>query len=75
MSLKLENEISYIKDRLECIKFCLENPTYNALEVGFRHTTLSDKEIIERYKTECQVAVNELSHILAILEECNINDK
>ena len=33
---------------------CLENPTYNSLEVGFRHNPLSKDEIIERYKTECE---------------------
>jgi hypothetical protein len=32
---------------------CLENPTHNHLEVGFRHSPLTKDEMIERYKQEC----------------------
>lgn len=44
------------QDLLNNLEFwidCLENPTYNSLEVGFRHTPLSKDEQLERFRTEC----------------------
>lgn len=48
--------ISYLID-------ILSNPTYNSLEVGFRHTPLSDREKIERYKDACEHAVDVLTRM------------
>ena len=50
---------------------CLENPAYNKLETGFRHTPLSKDEIIERYSEMLQFLK---SDILAVLEEIKKED-
>jgi hypothetical protein len=47
---------------------CLENPTYNSLEVGFRHTPLSKDEIIQRYREECAMT---RAAILRVIEMIN----
>jgi hypothetical protein len=47
---------------------CLENPTYNSLEVGFRHTPLSKDEIIQRYREECEMT---RIAILRVIERIN----
>lgn len=41
-------------ETLEYLVDSLENPTYNSLEDGFRHTPLSKDEIIQRYDQECR---------------------
>lgn len=53
---------------LEFWASCLENPTYNSLEVGFRHTPLTKDEIIGRYKIECDFVYNA---ILRVIDEVN----
>lgn len=42
---------------------CLENPTYNSLEVGFRHSPLSKDEITkpESKKHECSKSTQSCS--------------
>ena len=47
----------------------LENPTYNSLETGFRHTPLSKDEIIQRYKDECYVTRHEILRVIEIIEK------
>lgn len=47
----------------------LKNPTYEPLEVGFRHTPLRDKEIIERLYNACSFAVRDLEHVEKIIKQ------
>ena len=47
----------------------LENPTYNSLEVGFRHTPLSKDEIIQRYKDECNMTRHAILRVMEMIEE------
>ena len=47
----------------------LENPTYNSLEVGFRHTPLSKDEIIQRYKDECSMTRHAILRVIEIINE------
>lgn len=54
---------------LEFWASCLENPTYNSLEVGFRHTPLSKDEIIQRYKDECNMTRHAILRVMEIINE------
>jgi hypothetical protein len=47
----------------------LENPTYNSLEVGFRHTPLSKDEIIQRYRDECDMTRHAILRVMEIINE------
>lgn len=51
---------------------CLENPTYNSLEVGFRHTPLSKDEIIQRYRDECSMTRAAILRVIEIIEKDGI---
>lgn len=51
---------------------CLENPTYNSLEVGFRHTPLTKDEIIQRYKEECEMTRLAIVRMIEIINEDGI---
>ena len=57
---------------LEFWASCLENPTYNSLEVGFRHTPLSKDEIIERYKQECTMTRLTILRVMEMIEKDGI---
>ena len=46
----------YVQDLLEMLLDQLREPLRNDLEVGFRHSPLSNKEIIERYEATCNEA-------------------
>jgi hypothetical protein len=48
---------------------CLENPTYNSLEAGFRHSPLSKDEIIQRYKEECHITRTAILRVIEIIKE------
>lgn len=54
---------------LEFWASCLENPTYNSLEVGFRHSPLSKDEIIQRYKDECNMTRHAILRVIEIINE------
>jgi hypothetical protein len=54
---------------LEFWASCLENPTYNSLEVGFRHTPLTKDEIIQRYKDECNMTRHAILRVMEIINE------
>jgi hypothetical protein len=51
---------------------CLENPTYNSLEVGFRHTPLTKDEIIQRYREECNMTRAAILRVMEIIEKDGI---
>jgi hypothetical protein len=51
---------------------CLENPTYNSLEVGFRHTPLSKDEIIQRYREECAMTRHAILRVIEMINEDGI---
>ena len=51
---------------------CLENPTYNSLEVGFRHNPLSKDEIIQRYKDECNMTRHAILRVMEMIEKDGI---
>lgn len=53
---------------LEYWRDCLENPAYNSLEVGFRHSPLSKDEIIERYAQECQHVRESILRVIKDIE-------
>lgn len=57
---------------LEFWASCLENPTYNSLEVGFRHTPLTKDEIIQRYKDECNMTRHAILRVMEIINEKGI---
>lgn len=48
---------------------CLENPTYNPLETGFRHSPLTNVEIIQRYKDECHMTRHNILRVIEIIKE------
>jgi len=50
----------------------LENPTYNPLETGFRHTPLSKDEIIQRYKDECYMTRHAILRVIEMIEKDGI---
>ncbi len=53
---------------------CLENPTYNSLEVGFRHSPLTKDEIIQRYNDECHITRHSILKVIEILNKEGIQD-
>lgn len=57
---------------LEFWASCLENPTYNSLEVGFRHTPLTKDEIIKRYKDECDMTRHAILRVMEMIEKDGI---
>jgi hypothetical protein len=59
--------LKYIADNLE-------NPTYNSLEVGFRHSPLTQKELIERYKQECYIARHDILKLTEIIAKEGIEN-
>jgi hypothetical protein len=48
-----EHSIEQLLIELENIIDLTDNPLYNSLEVGFRHSPLSPKEQIDRLKDVC----------------------
>lgn len=50
----------------------LENPTYNSLEVGFRHNPLSKDEIIKRYREECEITRHAILRVMEMIEKDGI---
>lgn len=62
---KVSQAILYFDD----IAGLTENPLYDPLEVGFRHSPLSPKEREERYTTACSAAWQSAQHGLAALGE------
>lgn len=59
---------------LEYWASCLENPTYNSLEVGFRHSPLTKDEIIQRYKDECHMTHHAILRVIELINEEGIQD-
>jgi hypothetical protein len=57
---------------LEFWASCLENPTYNSLEVGFRHTPLTKDEIIQRYREECDMTRAAILRVIEMIEKDGI---
>jgi hypothetical protein len=51
---------------------CLVNPTYNSLEVGFRHNPLSKDEIIQQYKDECHMTRHAILRVIEMINEDGI---
>lgn len=60
---------------LEYIAENLENPTYNSLDVGFRHSPLTKDEIIERYKHECYCTHNDVLKLIALIKTNGIENE
>lgn len=52
------NNIKLIKDYIEMSIDITSKPLYNSLEVGFRHSPLTDKEKLVRYQESFEI-VNE----------------
>lgn len=61
-------KLSDLVVNLEYWAECLENPTYNPLEVGFRHSPLSKDEIIQRYKDECHMTRHAILKVIEIIQ-------
>jgi hypothetical protein len=61
-------KISDIINSLEYLAENLENPTCNSLEVGFRHSPLTQKEIIERYQHACYCTRNDILKLIEIIK-------
>jgi hypothetical protein len=59
---------------LEYWASCLENPTYNSLEVGFRHSPLTKDEIIQRYKDECHMTRHAILRVIELINGEGIQD-
>lgn len=68
-------KIQELLNNLEYWAECLENPTYNSLEVGFRHSPLSKDEIIQRYKDECRYTRDAILRTAEILKKEGITNK
>ena len=51
---------------------CLENPAYNILEVGFRHTPLTKDEIIQRYQEECAMTRHAILRVMEMIKKDGI---
>ena len=56
-------------NNLEYWESCLENPAYNPLETGFRHTPLTKDEIIYRYKQECHMTRHAILRVIEIINK------
>ena len=50
----------------------LENPLYDSLEVGFRHSPLTKDEMIQRYKDECYITRNSIMKVIEMINEDGI---
>ena len=50
----------------------LENPLYDSLEVGFRHSPLTKDEMIQRYKEECYITRNSIMRVIEMINEDGI---
>ena len=50
----------------------LENPLYDSLEVGFRHSPLTKDEMIQRYKEECYITRNSIMRVIEMIEKDGI---
>lgn len=65
-------KIQELLNNLEYWAECLENPTYNSLEVGFRHNPLSKDEIIQRYSDECRLTREAILRVKEMIEKDGI---
>lgn len=59
---------------LEDLKDILDKPLYNSLEVGFRHSPLSQTEMIERYRQTCYTTKEDLRVLIQILKDSKIEE-
>lgn len=53
---------------LEMIEEISRLPLYNSLEVGFRHSPLTNSEKLERYEMSCAIINN---HVTYMMEKFN----
>jgi hypothetical protein len=65
---------TYLLVNLEYWAECLENPTYNPLEVGFRHSPLTKDEIIQRYKDGCYMTRHSILKVIELINKEGIQD-
>lgn len=63
-----KEDAAELKDTLEYILSYIRRPLSNELEVGFRHTPLSNKEIIDRYKEKCEFVVHDVDALMRRIE-------
>ena len=61
-------DIETIKHYIEISVDITSKPLYNSLEVGFRHSPLTDKEKLKRYKENFEI-VNE--YLMMLWKELN----
>ena len=62
-----------LKLEIEFARDSIENPLYNQLEVGFRHSPLTKDEMIERYRTECDITYHVLKNLYERIEKEGID--
>ena len=65
MSEDLEKVIIQLEDALHYAEY----PLRNDLEVGFRHSPLSDKEQLQRYQQACEFIAQDLKYALELLND------
>jgi hypothetical protein len=67
-------KIDALIDMLNYIADNLRDPTYNSLEVGFRHGPLTQKEKIERYEQECYCSRNDILKLVEMIKTQGIDN-
>lgn len=70
-----QQQIAALREALEALRAVMEDcaaaaehPTYRSLEVGFRHSPLTPKEMLERYQETCRDIASDLRAALAQTE-------
>lgn len=61
----IEKVILQLEDALHFAEY----PLRNDLEVGFRHSPLSDKEKLQRYRQACGFIAEDIKYVLEILND------
>lgn len=54
---------------LEFIEEISRLPLYNSLEVGFRHSPLTNKEQLDRYADSCKIINEYAQHMIRLMRD------
>lgn len=68
-------KIDALLDMLEYIADNLRDPTYNPLDVGFRHSPLTQAEKLERYEHECYCTRADILKLMAMIKTQGIDNE
>lgn len=67
-----------VNELIWCLEYLADNlrdPTYNPLDVGFRHSPLTQSEKLERCEHVCHFTMNDILKLIEAIKEQGIENE